>query len=326
MDTRKIKIENECYEIASNCDIAIYVDGICNADCRFCIAQMRYGNRSDMFKKPRIIDKAKYVKRTDELLALLKPLDLSVSLTGGEPTQSERLIDIVALLAKHNVRRRSISTNGSGLLHKLKGGQRCIDVLLDGGVNIFNISRQHHDEEKNNYLMNYLYEPCTNDMLQDIIQYVVSHGAVVRMSGSVMKGGVDNVDELMGYIEFYEKMGCKDYRFRELMKYADGSTINEQKMAFCQEHHVPMQQILNQINSVSAFKNISKTVDTAIYTYRAFEYLNSTLLVQVENKEQEIQSQKNNDHILCGLIIHQNGDLATSWADATKILSRYEER
>ena len=64
-----------------------------------------------------------------------------------------------------------------------------------------------------------------------------------------------------------------------------------------------------------------------INLYKVFDYQESKLLLQVENREQNIQMQKENkNNTLHGLIIHQNGDLATSWADATKVLSRYEEK
>jgi len=120
-------------KIYHNVNLSIFVDDYCNADCKFCVAQLRYENVSKIYEKPRIEDDEEYYKRLDEVLTILEPLNVSVSITGGEPTASKRFKRIVELVNKHNIRKRTITTNGSLLLETI-AGKRVIDILIENKI------------------------------------------------------------------------------------------------------------------------------------------------------------------------------------------------
>ena len=46
--------------VYSNVNLSIFTDDYCNADCKFCVAQLRFENRGQMFKKDKISDDEEY--------------------------------------------------------------------------------------------------------------------------------------------------------------------------------------------------------------------------------------------------------------------------
>lgn len=70
----------------------------CNANCSFCVAQLRFENQGQLYKKGRIQSDQEYFKRLSQILEYLRPLNSSISITGGEPTKSRRLIPILELI------------------------------------------------------------------------------------------------------------------------------------------------------------------------------------------------------------------------------------
>lgn len=50
-------------KVYGNCNLSIFVDDYCNADCKFCVAQLRYENKSKIYKKEKIEDDDEYFRR-----------------------------------------------------------------------------------------------------------------------------------------------------------------------------------------------------------------------------------------------------------------------
>ena len=88
---REIILNKKVYK---NFNVSIFIDDICNADCKFCVAQLRYAHRSMLYKKIHIRNKREYLRRLEEVLKIVRPLNPSVSITGGEPTISPILTDV----------------------------------------------------------------------------------------------------------------------------------------------------------------------------------------------------------------------------------------
>lgn len=115
---------------------SIYIN-YCNANCSFCVAQLRFENQGQLYKKGRIQSDQEYFKRLSQILEYLRPLNSSISITGGEPTKSRRLIPILELIEKFGYRKRTLTTNGSGLFDKEVNGKTVLqikDVWTEWGV------------------------------------------------------------------------------------------------------------------------------------------------------------------------------------------------
>ncbi len=135
-------------KVYSNCNLSLFVDDYCNADCKFCVAQLRFENRGQLYKKCKIEDDKSYYDRLRYVLDYLKPINPSISLTGGEPTKSHRLPEILRIIEQYGYRKRTFTTNGSGLLDMMEGKQ-VINHLIDNHFQHLNISKAHYNEDLN---------------------------------------------------------------------------------------------------------------------------------------------------------------------------------
>lgn len=148
--------------VYSNVNLSIFTDDYCNANCKFCVAQLRFENKGKMYKKSKIASDDEYLSRLDDILNRLRPLNPSISITGGEPTKSRRLVPILRLIEKYGYRKRTLTTNGSGLFDIVEG-KSILQHITDNHFQHLNISKAHFDEEINKHIMQYENGYCSND-------------------------------------------------------------------------------------------------------------------------------------------------------------------
>lgn len=65
--------------VYSNVNLSIFTDDYCNANCKFCVAQLRFENKGKMYKKSKIASDDEYLSRLDDILNRLRPLNPSIS-------------------------------------------------------------------------------------------------------------------------------------------------------------------------------------------------------------------------------------------------------
>ena len=287
--------------VYDNCNLSIFVDDYCNADCKFCVAQLRYENIGKIYSKPVIEDDEEYFRRLEEVLKFIAPLNVSVSLTGGEPTLSPKFVRIVKLLDKYNIRKRTITTNGSALLKKVDG-KRIIDYLIDYNFDHLNISKTHYDEEINKKIMHYKKGYCSNEDLSYIIGYAMAHNLRPRLSCLLLKDGIHDVDGMAKYIEFYEKLGIDNIIFRELMDYDEQSMCNIEKMAYNKRNKVRLNDVWKEVDKDKRFVPYRNLLGYYYYV--------------------EKNSHKD---LVYEMVFHPNGNLNGSWVDKEDILLKYDK-
>lgn len=309
--------------VYGNCNLSIFVDDYCNADCMFCVAQLRYENRSMIYKKPKIEDDAEYFRRLEEVLARVAPLNVSVSLTGGEPTLSPRFAGVVRLLDKYNIRKKTITTNGSALLREVEG-KRVIDHLIDAKFDHLNISKAHYDEARNLVLMPYPCgeRGCTNEDLAQIIPYALSKNLRPRLSCLLLKDGIHDLHGMVEYIEFYRKLGIDNIIFRELMDYDVNTMINLDKVEYCQRNKVRLNDVWQDVDKDSRFvpeKNIlGYYYYVEIYQYKGVAVCSESADLRVQKEEKDAHGD-----VVYEMVFHPNGNLNGSWVDSEDILLKY---
>lgn len=309
--------------IYDNCNLSIFVDDYCNADCKFCVAQLRYENIGKMYEKPKIEDEEEYFCRLDEVLSKIDPLNVSVSLTGGEPTLSPKLIRILQLLEKHHIRKRTITTNGSSLLDEIEG-KKVLDYLIDYHMDHLNISKAHYDENINRQIMKYKKGYCSNEMLKKIIPYALEHGLRPRLSCLLLKDGIHSVEDMVQYISFYEKLGIDNVIFRELMDYDEKSMSNLEKMKYCLRNKVSLNEVWKEIGSDKRFQPYQNLL--GYYYYVEMYYFNQVVVCS-ESADLRVQSEEKGTHqdIVYEMVFHPNGNLCGSWVDNEDVLIPYEK-
>ena len=123
--------------IYRNWNFSIFLLGECNANCKFCVAHIR----NDQLKDDRI--QIGYIKKAIELV---KPLNLIISLSGGEPTLSPIFEEVCDLVKDFRI--KVVTTNGYGL-------EKVLPILIRNKWTYLNISIPHYDECCSKRMMNW---------------------------------------------------------------------------------------------------------------------------------------------------------------------------
>lgn len=108
----QMEIGGKMRDIYSNVEHTIRITSVCHIDCKSCMNKFE----DNFLCSKEIMDDDEYLERLDYILRLLKPINPSVMITGGEPTKARRLPEVIKLVHKYGYVLRSFSTNGTGLL------------------------------------------------------------------------------------------------------------------------------------------------------------------------------------------------------------------
>jgi len=173
--------------VYANANLSIYSAQTCNAKCAFCVEELRPASRGTELTRQKVVEQndAVYFEKMARTLRDLKPLNPSVSVTGGEPSKDPRLPTILKTLAEHGARKRTMTTNASGLLD-VHEGHTNLDWLIDTRVQHLNISRAHPECATNAKLMA-LPDGLSLENLRHVVARAKDGGINVRLSEGVLK-------------------------------------------------------------------------------------------------------------------------------------------
>jgi len=309
-------------EVYKNFNFSIFVDDYCNADCKFCIAQIRYQHKNEAYCKPHIADPDAYLKRLDEVLAMIRPLDPSVSLTGGEATLSPMFTDILELVDKYGFRKRTITTNGSALL-KTVDNSLIVEHLINNNWDHLNISRAAADDELNRKIMRYANEKeyCTREMLKDALEIANASNLKHRLSCVLLKESVNSVEKIKEYVDSYVTLGVNNFIFRELMDY-DKTAVNTEKMAYCDANKIKLYDIWHEFEDYPEFEPYLNILGyyyyVEIYKYKECTVASESADLNIQYREKEV-----NKDTVYEMVFHPNGNLCGSWIETEDVLSKY---
>lgn len=309
-------------KVYKNLNFSIFVDDYCNADCKFCVAQLRYQHKKMMYEKSHIEDKDKYLERLEDVLKIVRPLNPSVSITGGEPSISPLLIDILKLVDKYDFRKRTITTNGSGLL-LTRDNDTVLNHLINLGWNYVNISRTHYLDDMNTKIMQYNSneEYCNMDMMKEILSVTNKSALHHRISCLLLKEGIGSVDEIKRYLDAYGKIGADNFIFREIMEY-DKNSINTLKMKYCNDNKVFLNDIWEAIKKHPEFEPYLNLLGYYYYV-EIYHYKGMTVASEAANLNQQYAEKERHPEVVYEMIFHNNGNLCGSWIEEEEVLDEY---
>ena len=310
--------------VYKNLNFSIFVDDYCNADCKFCVAQLRYHHRNELYHKCHIGDPDKYLSRLEDVLKIVRPLNPSVSLTGGEPTLSPLLTEVLKLVDKYGFRKRTITTNGSGLL-KVQDNNIILNNLIKYNWNHLNISRVSPDDSINRAIMNYSTdsEYCDMNMLKEILDICAESTLKHRLSCLLLKECVHDVEGIKNYADILSQSGANNFIFRELMDY-DKLAVNTEKTEYCNQNKVKLYDIWHQFQDYPEFIPYLNILGYYYYV-EIYKYHNMT--IASETADLNLQSKEKAAHpdVVYEMIFHTSGHLTGSWVEKEEILDRYTE-
>lgn len=306
-------------KVYKNLNLSIFVDDECNADCQFCVAQLRYEHRKQLYKKEHIADDIQYLARLREVLTAIRPLNPSVSITGGEPTISPRLLPIIRMVDELDFRKRTITTNGSGLLKVLEG-KTIAQHLMENGFDHLNISRVCVEENKNSEIMRYAPGAlrCSNEDIKKIAGITRNGNMHIRMSCILLRSSVRNTSGIKDYVDFYRQYGIDNFIFRQLMDY-DHRAVNREKIAYCDENRVDLNEIWEEMELDPEIKPYMNLLGYYYYV-ELYDYHGCRVAGESANLEQQYKEKKKHSDVVYEMVFHTNGVLSGSWIPSEEIL------
>jgi Molybdenum cofactor biosynthesis enzyme len=313
----KKTINNKDYIVYDNANFSIVIDDYCNAGCDFCVEDLRAR------KSKRKIENDLWLSEIDKVLKIMRNLNTSISITGGEPTIDPKLPILLDNIGKLDFRKKVITTNGSGLLLPGDDGELIIDKLIKNNFNHLNISRVDCDEMVNQKVMKFKSKDniTQNIDLKDIVSIANKGNLRVRMSCLVNGLAVKNLDDVIDYINFYKNIGVDNIVFRELMNYdfekaeSEGSVINRVKRNFYLNYFVNLDSIIRDINKNNDFKLIN-IVKGYYYNVWVYDYNGVICCFEKAN----LENMSNSDNEIWEFVFHPQGVLCGSWNDKEKII------
>lgn len=325
--TVEISLWGREHTIYANANLSIYSSQQCNAACGFCVERLRPVARGTTLGAQKRIepDDGRYFAALEECLEQLVPLDPSVSLTGGEPSLDPRLPRLLRVLAARGMRKRTMTTNGSGLLERREGAL-LVELIGASGVRHLNISRAHSDDALSASIM---AEPSlpTAAALANVVMRARALGTRVRLSCVLLGGAVDDVTMVDKYLRFAASLGVDNVVFRQLMLSGDRGHIPRGQHAaagrnvpvpdpvvsFSDRKRVRLRPLLDEISARRDFAFLGQIVGYYYYV-EVWRWQDAIDVVFEEADLRLIEVAKHRwPGLVFELVFHPSGWLSSTW-------------
>lgn len=302
-----LNIGNREYKYYSNAQMSIYVDKMCNGSCWFCMN--KYEKR---FCEAQNINDKEYFDNIENVLNILKDENIRITITGGEPTKSKRLIKLIKLIKEKGYRTRTFATNGTGLFDRYENKTVLAHLVENEILNNINISRMVIDDNQNRKIMNINQ---TNDIIRRIFNFGKINGMDMRLSCNLQKSGVQDLKDILEFNDFYDKLGVETIMFRELIPLSDASD-------FYQGNLVKIDSIFAEIDKNKDFKYL-KSLDGMYYVVKVYRYKNKLVKCYQEKKDIGIKIDNN---IIREFVFYPDGNLDSGWNKQNSTIISNESR
>lgn len=318
------EIQGRKYLVYGNVNLSVLLDDECNASCNFCVARLRYFHEGVDFIKPKISDDNEYFTRLREILAAIRPLNPSVSITGGEPSINHRLPGALTILNLFDVRKRTMTTNGSGLLRQAKpDGKTILDELIDYKLAHLNISRAHYDEKINQEIMR-IRGGFSNADLEFIIRKARRYNVRPRLSCVLLQEHIHTFEDILKYLDWAESVGADNVVFRQLMDFDKTSAMPGLIPEYCLKNTVELNPIWEIIERDPRFTVINQVSGyyyyVEVYRYRNTDVVFESADLKLIDPEKERSLAKLGAPVIYEMVFHPNGNLCGSWREWKEVL------
>lgn len=298
--------------VYANANFSVYSAQVCNARCRFCVEELRPASRGRMLTQQRTVEESDdlYFAALERSLEALRPLGPTISITGGEPSKDPRLPRILDLCAEFPSKRRSLTTNGSGLLDR-SNGTRLIEHIVAGKIEHLNISRAHPDHEHNARLMVFR-EGLSIEQLREVVAIAIAGGCRVRLSCVLVERAIDSLAGIRSYLEFADSLGVDNVIFRQLMHVDRESVVENFVVAFSDRRRTRLEPLLDQIGESPDF-TFQKQIVGYYYYVEVWRWRGIDVVFEEADLAALERTKQTMPGVVHELIFHPNARLATTW-------------
>nr|MDO8115957.1 radical SAM protein [Candidatus Sigynarchaeota archaeon] len=320
------------YNVYANCNVSIYSAAPCNGRCPFCVEKVRPASEClSLERVKQDIDDERYFKSLERACNAVSPLNPSVSITGGEPSIDPRLPRILETICHHDFRKRTITTNGSGLLDN-----GLLHELIAAKFSHLNISRAHFSDERNQALMQ-LDRFFSNERLGSIISATRGTCLRPRLSCVLLTGEIDSLEAIIDYLEWTSRLGVDNVVFRQLMKFDARSRGNpDPVLQYSQQRRVLLDPILAEIYSPATgheqfeFKKqvVGYYYYVEVYEYRARNHKKMDVVLEIADLSfiDKARHAPGGHDTIHEFVVHPSGSLNSGWIPTRGIVVQAEPR
>jgi cyclic pyranopterin phosphate synthase len=310
--TRPVDFWGQSREVYANANLSVYSGQRCNARCAFCVEELRPASRGRELAPTRttLEDETAYFGALGRVLAAVRPLDPSVSVTGGEPSKDPRLPRILRTLEAHGARKRTLTTNGSGLFDA-REGRTVLDWIVTTGVRHLNVSRAHVDDGENARRMGYDASPGW-ETLRAAVERTRGTDTRLRLSCVLLRGGVEGLGDVMGYLEAAREAGIDNVVFRRLMA-TDPTTVTVNSVVrYSDRHRLPLEPLLDSVSADGRFTFVKQVVGYYYYV-EVFRYRGVDVVFEEADLALLEARKRETPGLVHELVFHPNGALSSTW-------------
>jgi molybdenum cofactor biosynthesis enzyme MoaA len=307
-----VELAGRPVRVYANANLSVYSGQTCNARCPFCVEELRPASRGRELAVHRAVesDDARYFERLERVLDALRPLDPSVSVTGGEPSKDPRLPLILQTLQRHQARKRTMTTNGSGLLD-VRADRPVIEWVTTTGVRHLNISRAHHDGERNAQLM-LLPDGLTLEQLRRVVREATAGGTRVRLSCVLLRGAIDDLEGMRRYLDFAADLGVDNVIFRQLMKTDPATVQRNHVVRYSDARRVALEPLLDALDGEGRFCFQTQIVGYYYYV-EVWRYGAIAVVFEEADLARLEETKRAEPGLVHELVFHPNGALGSTW-------------
>lgn len=314
--TIPLMLWGKTHDVYRNANLSIYSAQTCNARCPFCVEELRPASRGTELSMQKAIETEthRYYQRLEAVLSAVRPLNPSVSITGGEPSLDPRLPTILAVMKQHQLRKQTMTTNGSGLLRRVQN-LRVLDSILSSQLSHLNISVAHPDPAENARLMQ-LPDALSLEELRTIVREVRAAGIRTRLSCVLLRESCANLAQMRAYLSFAHHLGVDNVIFRQLMQ-VDAEKVQENHVTrYSDKQRVELEPLLNALMEQPDFAFQSQVMGyyyyVEVWRYTGQESPLDVVFEEADLAQLERYKRAYPDRIN-ELIFHPNAMLASTW-------------
>lgn len=310
--TIELDFDGHRAQVYNNANLSIYSGQRCNARCPFCVEELRPASRGAALDSQKEVEKddRRYFAALEKVLETVRPLNPTLSVTGGEPSKDPRLPATLRLLRNYPGRRRTLTTNGSGL-PDLREGRRVIDWIVDAGIEHLNISIAHPDPARNAHLMSFR-EGLNDVALREMADIAQKGGTRVRLSCVLVRDGIHDLEGVRAYLNFARAAGVSNVIFRQLMKSDPLRHAENFVVKYSDRARVRLESLLDRISGDGQFE-FRRQIMGYYYYVEVWKYQDMDIVFEEADLAQLEFTKRAMPGIVHELVFHPNGALASTW-------------
>jgi cyclic pyranopterin phosphate synthase len=214
------------------------------------------------------------------------------------------------MLQQHKARKRTMTTNGSGLLD-YREGQRVIDWIAETGLMHLNICRAHFEHSQNARIMRF-DEGLSLSQITEVVNLARQVGTRVRLSCVLLEGEIDSLKKIKQYLDFASKIGVDNVIFRQLMKTDLRTSAPNYVVLYSDRKRVKLETLLNQISEDKDF-TFSRQIVGYYYYVEVWKYAGIDLVFEEADLAQLENTKLLGEKTIHELVFHPSARLSSTW-------------